>query len=198
MNSVIEIFEKHNGYAYLKELKERGIHTDTTRKLLKEEIIEKVKPGLYRLVNMPITAQQGMIDVGMAMPRAVVCLHSALSFYEMTTTVPSLIMVALRRGDKPVKILYPPIQVFLFSKKNYTSGIDKFKTKFGTIRIFNIEKTIVDCFRFRKKLGEDIAREGLKNYLSNPDYNIHRILQYAKNGRMSNIIRPYLEAYLAK
>ncbi|MCD4664333.1 MAG: hypothetical protein K8R68_03615 [Bacteroidales bacterium] len=198
MNSVIEIFKQHNGYAYLKELKERGIHTDTTRKLLKEEIIEKVKPGLYRLVNMPITAQQGMIDVGMAMPRAVVCLHSALSFYEMTTTVPSLIMVALRRGDKPVKILYPPIQVFFFSEKNYSSGIDEFKTKFGTIRIFNIEKTIVDCFRFRKKLGEDIALEGLKNYLSNPDYNIHRILKYAKDGRMSNIIRPYLEAYLAK
>jgi len=198
MNNIRNIFEKNNGYAYLKELKKRGVHTKTIKKMFADGIIEKVKPGLYKLVDMPIAAQQGMIDVCIAMPMAVVCLFSALSYYEMTTTVPSSVMVALPRGSKPATILYPPTRVFYFSGKNYASGIDMIETGFGTIRIYDIEKTIVDCFRFRKKLGDDVALEGLKNYLDKPDYNIHKVLNYAKQGRMYNIMKPYLEAYIAK
>jgi predicted transcriptional regulator of viral defense system len=198
MNIVRNIFKKNNGYAYLKELKKRGVHTKTIKKMFADGIIEKVKPGLYKLVDMPIAAQQGMIDVCIAMPKAVVCLFSALSYYEMTTTVPSSVMVALPRGNKPVAILYPPTRVFYFSGKNYVSGIEMIETGFGTIRIYDIEKTIVDCFRFRKKLGDDVALEGLKNYLDKPDYNIQKVLNYAKQGRMYNIMKPYLEAYMIK
>jgi hypothetical protein len=64
----IQIFKEHFGYAYLKDLKDKGIHTDTVRKIIQENIIEKVKPGLYKLVDMPILANQGMIDICMAMP----------------------------------------------------------------------------------------------------------------------------------
>ncbi len=195
MNSTVEIFNKNKGYGYLKDLKEKGIHTDTIKKLLDDKIIEKTKPGLYKLVDMSTSAQQGMIDVCMAMPKAVICLHSALSYYEWTTTVPSSIMVTLPRGNKPVKIYYPPIQVFYFSEKNYSTGINRIDSDFGVISIYDAEKTIVDCFRFRKKLGEDIAIEGLKNYLSQPGYDLNKIIKYAKDARMYNVIKPYLEAY---
>lgn len=197
MKRIIDIFKKHRGYAYLKDLKMRAVHTDTLRKLLDDQVIEKVKPGLYKLTDMPIISEQSMIDINMAMPNSVVCLHSALSYYELTTTVPPIIMVALTRGNKPVKILYPPIKVFYFSQRNFVVGITEGNTKYGTFRIYDIEKTIVDCFRFRMRLGEDIALEGLKNYLSKPNFKMNKILDYAKEGRMYNVIKPYIEAFIS-
>jgi len=196
MSDIIKIFEKQNGYAHLKKLKTEGVHNDIIRKYLEQKVIEKVKPGLYKLADMPIISQQGMIDVNMAMPRAVVCLHSALSFYDLTTFVPSSVMIALPRGSKPAKIYYPPIQVFYFSDKNYLTGITEVRTESGNFKIYDEEKTIVDCFRFRKKLGEDVALEGLKNYLSRPGYRINKLLKYAKNGRMFSIMKPYIEAFI--
>lgn len=198
MKSIHKIFNENRGYAYLRDLKKRGIHTDTIKKQLDEGIIEKVKPGLYKLADKEISAEQGMIDVCIAMPKAVVCLHSALSYYELTTTVPSVIMVALPRGIKPVKLYYPPIKVFHFSNKNHISGIKLVETPFGNFRIYDVEKTIVDCFRFRNKLGEDVAIEGLRNYFSTYNYHVNKIVKYAKEGRIFSIMEPYLKAYLQR
>ena len=194
MEKVIQIFKDHYGYAYLKDLKSQGVHTDTICKLRDEGIIEKVKAGLYKLTDMPIVSHQGMIDICMSMPQAVVCLQSALSYYELTTTVPSLIMIAVRREQKPSRIQYPPMKVFYFSSKNYESGIEEIKTESGKFRIYYVEKTIVDCFRYRKKLGENIAIEGLKNYLLTKKYDLNKVYKYAKAGNMLNIIRPYIES----
>jgi predicted transcriptional regulator of viral defense system len=196
MNKILDIFKNQNGYAFLRTLKQNGFHVDEIRKLLNEGIIEKVKPGLYKLVDMPISAQQGMIDICLAMPKAIICLHSALSYYELTTTVPGIIMVALPRKNKPVKIFYPPIQVFRFSDQYYYPGIEQIKTEFGTLRIYEVEKTVVDCFRFRRKLGEDIAREGLKNYLSKSNYDLNKLIRHAKTGRAYHIMKPYIEALI--
>jgi len=196
MYEILDIFKSQKGYAFLKTLKQQGVHVDQIRKLLNDGIIEKVKPGLYKLVDMPISAQQGMIDLCLAMPKAVICLHSALSYYELTTTVPGIVMVALPRESKPVKIFFPPFQVFRFSDQYYSPGIEQVKTDFGVIRIYDVEKTIVDCFRFRKKLGEDVSREGLKNYLSQPNYDLNKLIRYAKTGRAYQIMKPYLEALM--
>jgi predicted transcriptional regulator of viral defense system len=197
MQRIIDLFEKNQGYAQLKTLKQAGIHTDKIRELLNGGIIERVKPGLYKLVDMPVVAEQSMIDLCMAMPLAVVCLHSALSYYELTTTVPSFVMIALPRGSKPTKIAYPPFKVYHFSERNYEPGVEKKDTEQGRFRIYNREKTIVDCFRYRKRLGEDVALEGLRNYLSARGANINTLVSYARKGRMDNVMRPYIEASLA-
>ncbi len=196
MNKVVQLFKDHFGYANLKDLKNKGVHTDTVRKLVQQGIIEKVKPGLYKLVDMPMLANQSMIDICMAMPKAVICLHSGLSYYELTTTVPERVMIALPREEKPSKVQYPPVQVFYFSDTNYRSGVEEIKTSSGIFKIYNMEKTIVDCFRYRNKLGMDVAREGLKNYLKKPDYDLTKLIQHSKSGRQYKIIRPYLEAII--
>jgi predicted transcriptional regulator of viral defense system len=196
MEKVINIFRKHFGYAYLKDLKKQGVHTDTVRNLALQGKIEKIKPGLYKLVDMPMLANQGMIDVYMSMPRAVVCLHSALSYYDLTTTMPDRVMVALRRQEKPSKIQYPPVQVFYYSEKNYHTGIKEVKTESGNFKIYESEKTIVDCFRYRNKLGLDVATEGLKNYLKGKQKNLVKLTEYAKTGRMYKIMKPYMEAII--
>lgn len=197
MKNVIEIFKKHYGYAYLKELKAQGVHTDTIRRLLAQGKIEKIKPGLYRLSDFPIVAHQGFVDVCMAMPRAVICLHSALSYYELTTTVPHMVMVALPRQAKAPQIKYPPVKVFYFSHSNYETGVKTVGTDTGDFRIYDVEKTIVDCFRYRNRLGEDVAVEGLKNYLKTKNKDLNRLFFYARKGRMYRIIKPYVEALMA-
>ncbi len=198
ITEVIQYFKRNYGYAYLKDLKKEGVHTDTVRKLLKDGIIEKVKPGVYKLTDLPMLSNQSMIDICMAMPKAVVCLHSALSYYGLTTTLPSLVLVAISRDSKPVKIAYPPVEVFYFSRQNYRTEIDEIHEKTGKFKIYNIEKTIIDCFRYRNKLGEDTALEGLRNYLKGENSNINKLLKYAKIGRMTNIIKPYIEAMLTQ
>jgi len=196
METITPIFKNRYGYAYLKELKKQGIHTDTIRRLMQDGAIEKVKAGLYKLADMPVLSNQGMIDVCMAMPKAVVCLHSALSYHDLTTTLPAAITIALPRDSKPIKLTYPPTQIFYFSQKNYQMGIGRMATKAGIFAIYNIEKTIVDCFRYRHKLGMDVALEGLRNYLKKPGYNMNKLIKYAKAGRMLRVMKPYIEAVI--
>ncbi len=198
MNEALKQFRKHDGYAFLKELKQNNVHTSSIRRWLEEGVIEKVKPGLYKLSDMPVLAHQGMIDVCMAMPGAVVCLHSALAFYELTTTVPSSIMIALPRASKPVKLNYPPMQVFHFSEANYRTGIENVRAETGGFKIYSREKTIADCFRYRNKLGLDVAIEGLRNYLNSPGSDVNRLAEIAKSGRMYRVMKPYLEALLQR
>jgi len=197
MQSVIKILKKHYGYTYLKDLKAQGIHTDTIRKLLAEGKIEKIKPGLYRLTDFPMIAHQGFVDVFMAMPKAVICLHSALSYYGLTTTVPAVVMVAVPREAKAPRLQYPPVKVFYFSRANYEAGIETIHTETGDFRIYGVEKTIVDCFRYRNRLGEYVAVEGLKNYLKRKNADLNRLVAYARKGRMYRVIKPYVEALMA-
>ena len=198
MEKIIRIFESHYGYAYLQELKRQGVHTDSIRNLLKDNVIKKVKPGLYKLADIPIVAHQNMIEICLVIPKAVVCLHSALSFYELTTTNPSRVMVAIPRESKPGKNYYRPADIFYFSSKNYCSGIDIKTEKTGSFRIYNIEKTLVDCFRYRHKTGLDVAVEGLKNYIRSNNYDLQTLFDYARKGKMMNVIKPYFEALVAQ
>jgi predicted transcriptional regulator of viral defense system len=194
MDKILDIFHDHNGYATLNDLKNAGVHTDTIRKLIDENVIEKIKPGLYKLVDAPMVAHQGFIDICLAMPKAVICLLSALAYYDLTTFMPSVVMAALPRGSKPARIVYPPVQVYYFSGENYSEYITEIQETTGTFRIYSMEKTIVDCFRYRNKLGEDIAVEGLKRYLERRERNIQRLHDCATTARMWNIIRPFITA----
>ena len=196
MDSIIKIFLDNFGYAYLKDLKTHKIHSDTIRRMIDEGKIEKIKAGLYKLSDMPLKSNQVMIDINMAMPKAVVCLHSALAYYELTTAVPDRIMVALSRTEKPARFTYPPTQVFYFSINNYETGKKVVKTLNGNFQIYSNEKTIVDCFRYRNKLGKDVAIEGLRNYFDNKNYDVNKLINFAKQGRMFKVMNPYVESFL--
>ncbi|GAB4288065.1 MAG: hypothetical protein Kow0068_13840 [Marinilabiliales bacterium] len=139
---------------------------------------------------------QSFIDIYMGVPRAVICLHSALSYYQLTTTVPSLVMVAIPREYKPPVFQYPPVKYFFYSKKYYESGIEIVRTDSGIFKIYNKEKTIIDCFRYRNRLGEEVAVEGLKKYVLSKNKDLNKLFYYAREGKMFNIIKPYVEALM--
>ena len=180
MEEIIKIFEKNKGYARMVELKKANIHTRRIANAVELGIIEKIKPGLYKLVNYEHDEHESFVEVCHANKRAVICMLSAASYFELTTFNSSYITVAVPHNTPKFKLDYPPIKVYYFADSYYSLGIETLKTKSGIVRIYNKEKTIGDLFRYINKIREDIAFEALKEYLRNRrEMNIPKLLEYA-------------------
>lgn len=197
MEKLIKYFEKH-GYARMKELKEKSFHTGHISQLLQEGFIFKIKPGLYRINEFKKSPEvkESYLDICRAVPEGVLYLISALDFHNLTTFNPTEIYIAIPHNKKAPKIFYPPAKFFYLYNNFYSTGIEEFKTKYGNIRVYDREKTICDMFRYRNKLGEDLAIEGLKNYLNSPDENIEKLMNYSERYKVKTILTPYLKATL--
>jgi predicted transcriptional regulator of viral defense system len=189
---IYKIFSTRNGFARTKDILAAGIHHRDIRRMRDGGKIIRVKRGLYRLAEIPLISNQGFIDLARAVPKGVICLLSALSYYELTTFNPSIISMAICRGSREPKIEYPPVEFYHFSKKQFEAGINEIKINGHKIRIYCSEKTICDYFRYRNKLGIDMAKEGLSEYLKRRDRNLEKLLEYAEICR----IKPLLEIWL--
>ncbi|MDO3379350.1 type IV toxin-antitoxin system AbiEi family antitoxin domain-containing protein [Geoalkalibacter halelectricus] len=198
MNKLIDYLKSTGGYARMKDLRAAGFQTREISDQVAAGLIERVKPGLYRLADLVDSAEHaGLVDVCHAIPDGVICLISALDYHGLTTFNPSEVYVAIPHGDKPPRMHYPPIKPFYFRERFYLPGIEKVSTPAGEIRIYGPEKTIGDLFRYRRKLGEDLALEGLKEYLKRKDANIPRLLEYAAICQAKTVMLPYLKALVA-
>jgi predicted transcriptional regulator of viral defense system len=189
---IYEVFNERNGFARTKDILKAGIHHRDIKRLRDEGQIVRVKRGFYRLFEVPLISNQGFIDIASAVPEGVICLLSALSYYELTTFNPSVISIALPRGARKPKIEYPPVEFYYFSTKQFEAGVDTIRINGYKIRIYCPEKTICDCIRYRNKLGLDVAKEGLTEYLKRKNRNLEKLLEYAEICR----VRPLLQAWL--
>jgi len=198
MNNLTDYLKSTGGFARMKELRSVGFQTREIAALVAAGTIERVKPGLYRLADETGSGEHaGLVDVCRAIPEGVICLISALDYYGLTTFNPSEVYVAIPHGAKPPRMHYPPIKPFYFRERFYLPGIEKVTTPAGEIRIYGPEKTIGDLFRYRRKLGEDLALEGLKQYLRRKDANLPRLLEYAAICQARTVMLPYLKALVA-
>jgi predicted transcriptional regulator of viral defense system len=164
--------------------------------LRRRGVIEQVSRGVYRLAELPALADPDLVTVHLRLPKAVVCLVSALARHEMTTQIPHRVFVAMPRLSRQPRLDYPPLSVHRFSDVAYREGVEEHLIDGVAVKIYSPEKTLADCFKFRNKLGMDVALEALKLYrarrLVKPDELIH----YARICRVENVMRPYLEATL--
>ena len=181
------------------ELRAASFQTRDIARLVREGQIEKVKRGLYRLPEIAVTPSIGgsLVEVSHAVPRGVIALVSALAHYELTTFVPPEVYVAIPLSDKPPKLQYPPVRFFYFPARFYSPGIERIKTPAGTVRIYSMEKTICDVFRYRNKIGESLALEALRNYLRRRDSSIQRLVEYATICRVKTVMLPYIKAIVS-
>ena len=157
-------------------------------------IIEQMSRGVYRLVDLPPMSNPDLVTVSLRFPNAVICLISALSYHNITTQIPHAVSLAVKRESRVPFLDYPPIQAHRFSKEAYISGIDNHKIDGVPVKIYNPEKTLADCFKFRNKIGMEVVLEALKLYRSRQQFNLNELLIYAKICRVKNIMMPYLEA----
>lgn len=195
-DKIIDVFRRNGGFLRPKDLRKEGYDPRWVYRLLEEAIIEKVHWGLYKLREMPSTNYSGFAEIARAIPAGIICLRSALAYYEFTTYNPSIIDVAIKRDSRPVDISYPPVKVWEFSLKFFDIGKTYIRIAETDVAMFDKEKTICDCFRFRNKIGIDIAKEGLQEYLKLKDRDIPKLLKYAEICRVKAVMRPYLDAML--
>ena len=188
------IIKKHGGVIRTSEAISRGIHPRTLYRLRDEGELEQLARGLFRLSSLQPVGDPDLAIVAGKVPEGVVCLLSALAIHELTTQIPHTIHLAISRSSRYPLLEYPPIKIYRFSNESFSSGVENYDSGGCVIRIFNAEKTIADCFKYRNKLGLDLVLEALKNYKRKSGARFQRILYYSRINRVDKIIRPYLEA----
>ena len=187
------IFYENKGYLHAKDLTEKGIHRKYLSDLLKNEEVIKLKRGLYKWNDEKFNSLNELIDVSMIIPDGVVCLASALSYYELTTYTPLEYQIAIPNQKKIKNVSYPPINLYYFSKKYYREGIKEEKIGEYDIKIYDIEKSLSDSFRYSYEIPKDILIESLKEYLSRSDRNINKLMNYATGTSAEKKLTKYLE-----
>ena len=125
------------------------------------------------------------------------CLLSALRFHELTTQIPHEVHLALERGSEPPRLDFPPLRLFWFSGPAFSEGIDSHKIDGIEVRVYSPEKTVADCFKYRNKLGVDVAVEALRLYRRCKRARLDELMRLARVCRVERVMRPYLEAMLA-
>ena len=157
-------------------------------------LVEEVSRGLYRLPDMLPMGNLDLVTVALRVPESIICLISALAFFEITTQVPHEVHIARTKGAEPPRLMQPPVRVFWFGQKAFSAGIETHVIDAVPVRIYCLEKTIADCFKFRNKIGLDVALEALRNSLQDKICTRDEIWHFAKINRVTRIIRPYMEA----
>jgi len=192
----IELIRQLDGAFRTAEAIKAGVHPQTLYTLLHSGIIERLSRGVYKLADTEQVSQPDLVIVATRIPQAVICLISALAFHEMTSQIPHEVSFAIAKGAETPRIDFPPISVHRFSGEALTAGVQKHEIDGVTVRIFCPEKTIADCFKFRNKIGMDIALEALKLYKARKGFNSSELIKFARICRVEKVMLPYLEAMI--
>jgi predicted transcriptional regulator of viral defense system len=191
-----KIFTDYKGILRASKAIKLGVPKHILYEMVETGELVREAQGIYRLSEVDMAGNPDLVNLSLRVPKAVFCLISALYFHELTTQIPHYVYFALPRDVKTPKIPYPPIRVFHFSQESYQAGIVEHDLDGVKVRIYDREKTIADCFKFRQKVGMDVAIEAVKDYLRQPKVDVSLLLRYARINRVEKIMRPYLEALL--
>jgi len=189
-------FAQSKGVLRARDLAARGYPRSTLSRLMKKGFLQRLSRGLYSVVQAEITEHQTLIEVAKTYPDAVVCLLSALLFHNLTTQLPRRVWLAVenkawapRKG--PVRF-----EVVWLTGRSFSEGIEIHDIQGVPVRVYNPAKTVADCFKFRNRVGTDVAVEALRETLRERRATPAEIMKYAEICQVSTIIRPYLEALI--
>jgi predicted transcriptional regulator of viral defense system len=171
-----------------------GIPREYLLRLYRQGKLSRTGRGIYTLPDAAVTEHHSYAEVAKRVPEAVLCLLSALAFHEITTQSPASVWIALGKGARKPAIPSPSLRVVRLTGPSLSEGIEKHPVEGVTVRVYTAAKTVADCFKFRNKIGLDIAIEALKDCLRQKKASVNEIYRYAKICRVSNVIRPYMEA----
>ena len=191
---VIEIFREHGGILRTGEAIELGIHPRDLYRLRDEGSIQALSRGVYRLTELPPLSDPDLVTVALRIPRAVVCLVSALAFHELTEQIPHEVQIALPRHTSTPVLEHPPLRVFRFSESTRTVGVEEFDVDGVVVKVYSPAKSVVDCFRFRNKLGIEVAVDALRRWTQLEGAKPAELVRLGRTCGVDRVMRPYLEA----
>ena len=192
----IGIFKKHGGILRTAQALRAGIHPGTLYAMRDSGALEAISRGVYRLANSPPLGNPDIVTIATRIPGGVICLISALAFYDLTTQIPHEVHVALPRGAEEPRLDHPPIKTYRFTGEAFTEGVEAHELDGVSVRIYSPEKTLADCFKFRNQVGLDTVMEAVRFYRERRSIKVNDLMRYAGICRVKKIIRPYLEAIL--
>lgn len=196
IEAAARIFRKNGGILRMSEALQAGISRRVLYSMHDQGALERLSRGVYRLTSLPGLEAPDLVAVAARIPKGVICLISALDFHDLTTQVPHAVDVAIARGTEKPRIDYPPVNIYWFSGDAYRSGIDTPVFDGKPIRVYGAEKSIADVFKYRNKIGIDVALEALRTWRSRREASFEKLLEYARICRVDRVMRPYLEAMI--
>lgn len=195
MNKTQQVLEiaRNVGVIRAKDMASRGIHPSVLQRLEQQGLLIKSGRGLYTSMEADITEHHTLVEAVKRVPSGVICLLSALSFYELTSQAPFEVWIAIPQKARHPKDNLIPLRIIYMSGKALDVGIEEHRIEGITVRVYCIAKTVVDCFKYRNKIGLDVALEALRQCWLKRRCSIDEIWRYAHFCRMENVMRPYLD-----
>lgn len=180
-----------------RELAAAGIHRQVLSRLVAEGELERIARGLYRPPEQSISEHHGLAIAAAAVPHGVVCLLSALQYHALGTHLPSEVWMAIDRRARRPALRYPPLRIVRYSGAALTQGVESHAIEGRRVKVYNVAKTLADCFKYRYKIGLDVALEALREAWRAKRFTMDELDRYAAICRVQRVMRPYLEALTA-
>jgi predicted transcriptional regulator of viral defense system len=185
---------RNAGLIRAKDLAPLGIARVALTRAVRTGQLERVGRGLYGLTTRSVSAHGTLAEVAKRMPNGVICLLSALRFHGLTTQAPFEVWVAIANKAAAPRLDYPPLRVVRFSGAALFEGVEQSIVDDVTVRVTGVARTVADCFKFRNKIGLDVALEALREAWREKRMTSDEIWHYARLCRVANVMRPYLES----
>jgi predicted transcriptional regulator of viral defense system len=177
-----------------RDLEAEGIPREYLRRLLADGLLERPGRGIYIAAGRKPTPNHSLAEAAKRVPHGVVCLLSALQFHELTSQAPFEVWLAIGEKARLPKVDYPPLRIVRFSGAALEQGIVTHAFEGVTVNVYSPAKTVADCFKYRNKLGLDVALEALRDCWKKRRATMDELWQAAKICRVANVMRPYLES----
>jgi predicted transcriptional regulator of viral defense system len=200
MRKTVENIEKtiryvrQHGLVRPRDIEKIGIPREYLLRLHRQGKLERVGRGIYTLADSPVTERHSYAQVAKQVPEGVLCLLSALAFHSLTTQNPASVWIALGQGARTPSLASPSLRVIRMSGSSLTEGVEQHRVESVPVQVFSVAKTVADCFKFRNKIGLDVAIEALKESVHQRKTNTDEIYRYSKLCRVSKVILPYMES----
>jgi|SRR5271163_3219173 len=187
-------YVRQHGIVRPRDLEKVGIPREYLLRLQRQGKLHRTGRGMYTLPDAAITERHSYAEVAKQVPEGVLCLLSALVFHSLTTQNPASVWIALGRGARKPALTSPSLKVVRLSGPSLTEGIEQHRVEGVPVRVYSAAKTVADCFKFRNKIGLDVAMEALKDCVRQKKARVDEIYHYAKICRVSKVILPYMES----
>ena len=192
-NEVLKLTRKL-GVLRPRDLKSVGVPRVYLKQLVDRGELLKTGRGLYVVAGAPLTENHSLAEAAKLSPKGVICLLSALRFHGLTTENPAEVWIAIPRGTRPPKSTNPALRVVTLSDEMMTEGIKRHVIQGVTVPVYSVAKTVADCFRFRNRIGVNIAVEALRDAWRNKQATSEELWHFAKVCRVLNVMRPYFDS----
>ena len=192
--SLIESAFKNSSILRTRDLEAHGIWRANLRDYVEQEVLTRVGRGLYTLVGVEAGENHSLAEIGKRVPQGTVCLLSALRFHELTTQQPHETWLALDGRARSPKADSLALRIVRFTGSALSEGREEHVIEGVPVKIYNPAKTVADCFKFRNKIGLDVALEALRETWRARRCGMSELMRYARVCRVANVMRPYLES----